>query len=107
MEKKLHTPSLTERSLDEAKKILGKEFKIEQWNEETSKDVIRHYMGCGDDNPLYCDSVCQEDEVRRIIAPASSIQSLMRSLLLVCPTSSGSILARTGPSSNRSFRMIG
>jgi acyl dehydratase len=52
----LLAPGLREDALAEARAMIGKEFRIEQWNYEASRDVIRHYAwGIGDDNPLWCD----------------------------------------------------
>jgi acyl dehydratase len=52
----LRAPDLGPESLTEAKALLGMPIRIEQWNHEASRDVIRHYAwGIGDDNPLWCD----------------------------------------------------
>jgi acyl dehydratase len=52
----LRAPDLGPDSLAEAKALLGMPIRIEQWNYEASRDVIRHYAwGIGDDNPLWCD----------------------------------------------------
>jgi len=54
--KKLRAPALGDAALAEARRLLGMPIRIEQWNHEASRDVIRHYAwGIGDDNPLYCD----------------------------------------------------
>lgn len=54
--KVLLAPGLTAASLAEARAMIGQKFRIEQWNYEASRDVVRHYAwGIGDDNPLYCD----------------------------------------------------
>ncbi len=83
MEKKLYAPSLTGKSLEEAKKMLGKEFRIEQWNEEASKDVIRHYgWGVGDDNPLYCnEEYTKKTKYGRIIAPPLFLYSIFDAVI--------------------------
>lgn len=71
MKKKLEAPGFKENALEEASKMLGQDFRIEQWNEEASKDVIRHYAwGIGDDNPLYCnEEYAKNTKYGRIIAP--------------------------------------
>lgn len=52
----LDAPGFAEDALTEARAMIGETFRIEQWNHEASRDVIRHYAwGIGDDNPLYCD----------------------------------------------------
>ena len=56
MSQKLLAPGLGPEALAEAREQVGQEFRIEQWNYEASRDVIRHYAwGIGDDNPLWCD----------------------------------------------------
>jgi acyl dehydratase len=55
-ERKLHNPTLGNSALAEARALIGMPIRVEQWNHEASRDVIRHYSwGIGDDNPLYCD----------------------------------------------------
>lgn len=52
----LHAPSLGRDALAEARSLLGMPIRVEQWNHEATRDVIRHYSwGIGDDNPLYAD----------------------------------------------------
>src|SRR6516164_673461 len=52
----LLAPGLRQDALAEARAMIGQEFRIEQWNYEASRDVVRHYAwGIGDDNPLWCD----------------------------------------------------
>lgn len=52
----LLAPGLSSDALREASELLGKEVRVEQWNYEASRDVVRHYAwGLGDDNPLFCD----------------------------------------------------
>lgn len=52
----LDTPELGDRALAEARALLGMPIRIEQWNNEATRDTIRHYSwGIGDDNPLYSD----------------------------------------------------
>ncbi|HYF21616.1 MAG TPA: MaoC family dehydratase N-terminal domain-containing protein [Ramlibacter sp.] len=48
--------SLGDEALAEARSLLGMPIRVEQWNHEASRDVIRHYAwGIGDDNPLWND----------------------------------------------------
>ena len=52
----LLAPSIGDDALNEARQLIGMPVRVEQWNYEASRDVIRHYAwGIGDDNPLYCD----------------------------------------------------
>lgn len=78
MEKELEAPGFGENAVVEASKMLGQEFRIEQWNEEASKDVIRHYAwGIGDDNPLYCDAeYAKKSRYGRVIAPPLFLYSI-------------------------------
>jgi acyl dehydratase len=56
MNVELKAPGLGTDALEEARQLLGQDFRIERWNCEASRDVIRHYAwGLGDDNPLFCD----------------------------------------------------
>jgi acyl dehydratase len=49
-------PSAFDDALAEARKMIGQELRIEQYNHEATYDAIRHYaFGIGDDNPLWCD----------------------------------------------------
>jgi acyl dehydratase len=55
-ERKLLSPALDDAAAAEARRLLNTPIRIEQWNYEASRDVIRHYAwGIGDDNPLYDD----------------------------------------------------
>lgn len=67
----LHTPDLGDQALAEAKSLLGMPVRLEQWNNEASRDSIRHYAwGIGDDNPLYSDpAYAARTRWGRIIAP--------------------------------------
>ena len=57
-ENQLLAPALGNEGLAEARRLLGMPIRVEQWNNEASRDVVRHYAwGIGDDNPLYCDPV--------------------------------------------------
>jgi acyl dehydratase len=69
--RKLRAPALGDAALAEARRLLGMPIRIEQWNHEASRDVIRHYAwGIGDDNPLYCDpDYAATTRWRGIIAP--------------------------------------
>lgn len=50
----LLAPDMGSDALAEARRLIGMPIRIEQWNYEASRDVIRHYAwGLGDDNPLY------------------------------------------------------
>lgn len=52
----LQNPTLGDAALAEARALLGMPIRVEQWNNEASRDTIRHYSwGIGDDNPLYSD----------------------------------------------------
>jgi acyl dehydratase len=74
----LATPGLADDAFAEAGRMLGEEFRIEQWNEEASKDVIRHYAwGIGDDNPLYTDAAyAAKTRWGRIVAPPTFLYSV-------------------------------
>ena len=55
-EKRLAAPELDHDALAQARALIGMPIRVELWNHEASRDVIRHYAwGLGDDNPLYCD----------------------------------------------------
>ncbi len=52
----LLAPEMGPEALAEARRLIGMPIRVEQWNYEASRDVIRHYSwGLGDDNPLYED----------------------------------------------------
>jgi acyl dehydratase len=54
--KSLAAPELDAAAIEEARSLIGMPIRVEQWNYEASRDVIRHYAwGIGDDNPLWCD----------------------------------------------------
>ena len=67
----LRAPALDRNALAEARAMIGREFRIEQWNHEASRDAIRHYAwGIGDDNPLWCDpAYAINTRHRGIVAP--------------------------------------
>jgi acyl dehydratase len=83
MDKHLATPSFPENAIEKASKMLGKEFRIELWNEEASKDVIRHYAwGIGDDNPLYCnEDYAKKTKWNQIIAPPLFLYSVFDAVI--------------------------
>jgi acyl dehydratase len=54
-------PDIDEAAYAEIAAFEGEPIRIEQWNQESSWDSIRHYsLGLGDDNPLYCDPAYAE-----------------------------------------------
>lgn len=56
IEKDLLSPAISDNALAEARALLGMPIRIEQYNYEAARDVIRHYAwGIGDDNPLFSD----------------------------------------------------
>jgi acyl dehydratase len=71
MTKVLKAPELASDALRQARAMIGMPIRIEQWNHEASRDVIRHYAwGIGDDNPLWCDpDYAARTHWRGIIAP--------------------------------------
>jgi len=55
-EKDLLAPAISDSALAEARALIGMPIRVEQYNYEASRDVIRHYAwGIGDDNPMYSD----------------------------------------------------
>ena len=55
-DKDLLSPAISDNALAEARALLGMPIRLEQYNYEASRDVIRHYAwGIGDDNPVYSD----------------------------------------------------
>lgn len=55
-DRNLLAPNLGRNALTEARALLGMPIRVEQWNYEATRDVIRHYAwGIGDDNPLFAD----------------------------------------------------
>lgn len=56
IEKDLLSPAISDNALAEARALIGMPIRIEQYNYEAARDVIRHYAwGIGDDNPLFSD----------------------------------------------------
>jgi acyl dehydratase len=54
--RKLLSPALDDAAVAEARRLLGTPIRVELWNHEAARDVIRHYAwGLGDDNPLWND----------------------------------------------------
>jgi acyl dehydratase len=54
-------PDIDEAAYAEIVAFEGERIRIEQWNQESSWDSVRHYaLGLGDDNPLYCDPTYAE-----------------------------------------------
>jgi acyl dehydratase len=46
---------LSDEMVAEAKAMIGMPIRTEGWNQQASRDAIRHYAyGLGDDNPLFC-----------------------------------------------------
>ncbi|NBT54236.1 MAG: hypothetical protein EBT05_04950 [Betaproteobacteria bacterium] len=55
-DKQLLAPAISGDALAEARALIGLPIRVEQWNYEATRDVIRHYAwGIGDDNPLFSD----------------------------------------------------
>jgi len=83
MEKRLNAPSLNENALEEASQMIGKDFEVELWNEEASKDVIRHYAwGIGDDNPIYFnEEYAKKTKWGKIIAPPLFLYSVFDAVI--------------------------
>jgi acyl dehydratase len=74
----LKQPGLGPEAFREASEMLGKEVRVQRWNEQASKDVVRHYAwGLGDDNPLYCDEAyAKKTKYGRIVAPPTFLYSV-------------------------------
>ncbi|MBA2936560.1 MaoC family dehydratase N-terminal domain-containing protein [Sphingomonas sp. CGMCC 1.13654] len=74
----LLAPSLDDSSYAQAKALLGTDIRIEQWNNEASRDTIRHYAwGIGDDNPLYSDpNYANNSRWGTIIAPPTFLYGI-------------------------------
>ncbi len=55
-DKELLAPAISDDALAQARALIGMPIRVEQWNHEATRDVIRHYTwGIGDDNPLFYD----------------------------------------------------
>lgn len=70
-DKDLLSPDISDNALAEARSLLGMPIRLEQYNYEASRDVIRHYAwGIGDDNPIYADpEYAKRTKWGTIIAP--------------------------------------
>ena len=70
-QRQLLAPALDDAAVAEAKALIGTPIRIEQWNYEASRDVVRHYAwGLGDDNPLFNDpDYAATTRWKTIIAP--------------------------------------
>jgi acyl dehydratase len=70
-ERSLLAPAIDADALAAVKKLIGMPIRVEQWNYEASRDVIRHYAwGLGDDNPLFYDpAYAAKTRYGTIIAP--------------------------------------
>lgn len=78
MNQSLEMPTFGDDAVASASELLGQAVRTERWNEEASKDVIRHYAwGIGDDNPLWCDEeYAARTRWRGIIAPPTFLYSV-------------------------------
>lgn len=78
MSQTLEMPSFDDDALAGASELLGRPVRTERWNEEASKDVIRHYAwGLGDDNPLWCDeNYAAKTRWQGIVAPPTFLYSV-------------------------------
>lgn len=67
----LLAPAISDNALAEARSLLGMPIRVEQYNYEATRDVIRHYAwGIGDDNPIYSDpEYAKATQWGTIIAP--------------------------------------
>jgi len=74
----LRAPSLPDDALEQARALIDQDIRVERWNCEASRDVIRHYAwGLGDDNPLYCDpDYAAKTRHRGLIAPPTFLYSV-------------------------------
>lgn len=63
--------SLAHDALERARNMIGMPIRVELWNNEATRDTIRHYAwGIGDDNPLYSDpEYAAKTRFKTIIAP--------------------------------------
>ena len=69
--------TLTDESIAELSRQIGRESQLPQFNSAATPDAIRHFAwGRGDDNPLYCDpGYAQETRYRGLIAPSTFVLS--------------------------------
>jgi len=75
--------SVDEQTLQEARSYIGRELRVEQWNEEASIDSIRHYAwGIGDDNPLFCDEAYgRTSPWGSVIAPPTFLYTIQQAAI--------------------------
>ena len=71
MTNSLKPAALPEDALEQARSLIGMPIRAELWNNEATRDTIRHYAwGIGDDNPLYSDpDYAARTRWKTIIAP--------------------------------------
>ena len=71
MTSSLKPAALPEDDLEQARSLIGMPIRTELWNNEATRDTIRHYAwGIGDDNPLYCDpDYAARTRWKTVIAP--------------------------------------
>jgi acyl dehydratase len=83
MSQSLASPGLSLDAFEEARRQIGTEYRVERWNEEASKDVIRHYAwGLGDDNPLFTNAeYAKTTRWGKIIAPPTFLFSVFDAVI--------------------------
>jgi acyl dehydratase len=71
-------PSLEEDSIRGLEALVGQEIRLEPYNNEATRDTIRHYaLGIGDDNPLWCDpDYAKSAAYGGLIAPPTFLYSV-------------------------------
>src|SRR5438093_7103861 len=79
----LNSPSLPADALEQVRALIGTDIRLEQWNNEATRDTIRHYAwGIGDDNPLYCDpDYAARTRWGTIVAPPTFLFALCDGLI--------------------------
>jgi acyl dehydratase len=79
------TQQLTDAMVDQAKALIGSEIRTEGWNQQASRDAIRHYaFGLGDDNPLFSDlAYGQTTRYGSVIAPPTFLYTICDAA--ICP----------------------
>jgi acyl dehydratase len=80
-----YSESLTDEMVREAKSAIHSEIRTEGWNQQASRDAIRHYSwGLGDDNPLFCDVVYAHGTIYgSVIAPPTFLYTICDAA--ICP----------------------
>jgi acyl dehydratase len=70
-------PAFEEEAIRQAEGLQGEEIRIEPYNNQASRDVIRHYAyGIGDANPLWCDpGYAARSPFGRLVAPPTFLYS--------------------------------